>query len=126
MIEVQTMPINTTNINEMPLSVMTSWWLKFGIFIDRYYFPIMNFGVVKVPQLFIMMIAIRIALMFHTNARLLSKTLVSGVSARKNLTLHGVGLGTTKIIFEEGTQKSLELRVLKFSVRKGSGPRFFS
>uniref|UniRef100_A0AC34FJJ2 Gustatory receptor n=1 Tax=Panagrolaimus sp. ES5 TaxID=591445 RepID=A0AC34FJJ2_9BILA len=33
----------------------------------------MNFGVVKVPQLFIMMIALRIAIMFRINANILSK-----------------------------------------------------
>uniref|UniRef100_A0AC35FWZ0 Uncharacterized protein n=1 Tax=Panagrolaimus sp. PS1159 TaxID=55785 RepID=A0AC35FWZ0_9BILA len=35
----------------------------------------MNFGVVKVPQLFIMMISIRVALMFRINATILSKAL---------------------------------------------------
>uniref|UniRef100_A0A914Y9W1 Gustatory receptor n=1 Tax=Panagrolaimus superbus TaxID=310955 RepID=A0A914Y9W1_9BILA len=66
-------PSNITNMNEMPISQMTSISHQIFIFIDRYYFPIMNFGVVKVPQLFIMMIALRIAIMFRMNANILSK-----------------------------------------------------
>ena len=64
---------NITNMNEKPISQMSSLSHQIAVFIDRYYFPIMNFGVVKVPQLFIMMIALRIAIMFRINAKILSK-----------------------------------------------------
>uniref|UniRef100_A0AC35FIJ5 Gustatory receptor n=1 Tax=Panagrolaimus sp. PS1159 TaxID=55785 RepID=A0AC35FIJ5_9BILA len=59
-----------------PLGHMPSTWDKIVVFLDRYYFPLINFGVVKVPQLFIMMIAIRIAVMFRENKKILQKTTV--------------------------------------------------
>lgn len=55
---------------------MSSWCNIIIVFIDRYYFPIINFGVVKVPQLFIMMISIRVTVMFRKNRKTLQKTAV--------------------------------------------------
>uniref|UniRef100_A0A914YPS6 Gustatory receptor n=1 Tax=Panagrolaimus superbus TaxID=310955 RepID=A0A914YPS6_9BILA len=73
---------NTENLNgfselhQTPLGHISSTSDKIIVFLDRYYFPLINFGVVKVPQLFIMMIAIRIAVMFRENKKILQKTAV--------------------------------------------------
>uniref|UniRef100_A0AC34GQR3 Gustatory receptor n=1 Tax=Panagrolaimus sp. ES5 TaxID=591445 RepID=A0AC34GQR3_9BILA len=75
-------PNNTKNangfseLNKTPLGHMESTFDKIIVFLDRYYFPLIHFGVVKVPQLFIMMIAIRIAIMFRENKKILQKTAV--------------------------------------------------
>ena len=41
---------NSTDILQQPLKEMTNVPDQIMIFVDRYYFPIINFGVVKVPQ----------------------------------------------------------------------------
>uniref|UniRef100_A0AC34QSV6 Gustatory receptor n=1 Tax=Panagrolaimus sp. JU765 TaxID=591449 RepID=A0AC34QSV6_9BILA len=56
---------NTTHITMMPLKELDHVTEQASVFIDRYYFPIINFGVVKIPQLFIMMIALRITIIFR-------------------------------------------------------------
>uniref|UniRef100_A0A7E4V686 Gustatory receptor n=1 Tax=Panagrellus redivivus TaxID=6233 RepID=A0A7E4V686_PANRE len=63
---------NETEIVKIPLYAITSNFDKILVFLDRYYFPIIQFGVVKIPQLIIMMISIRIAAMFQIEARQLA------------------------------------------------------
>ncbi|KAE9554044.1 hypothetical protein FO519_002740 [Halicephalobus sp. NKZ332] len=63
---------NSSNILDKPLKDMESIPDQIMIAVDRYYFPIINFGVVKIPQLFIMMISIRIALMFRISTSTLT------------------------------------------------------
>lgn len=41
---------NSTDILQKPLKDMTSVLDQITVFIDRYYFPIINFGVIKIPQ----------------------------------------------------------------------------
>uniref|UniRef100_A0AC34QTB0 Uncharacterized protein n=1 Tax=Panagrolaimus sp. JU765 TaxID=591449 RepID=A0AC34QTB0_9BILA len=41
---------NTTHITMMPLKALDHVTEQASVFIDRYYFPIINFGVVKIPQ----------------------------------------------------------------------------
>ncbi|KAE9554034.1 hypothetical protein FO519_002730 [Halicephalobus sp. NKZ332] len=64
---------NSTDILQKPLKDMESIPDQIMIAVDRYYFPIINFGVVKIPQLFIMMISIKIALMFRISAFTLTR-----------------------------------------------------
>uniref|UniRef100_A0A7E4VRZ1 G_PROTEIN_RECEP_F1_2 domain-containing protein n=1 Tax=Panagrellus redivivus TaxID=6233 RepID=A0A7E4VRZ1_PANRE len=71
---------NETEIVNMPLCQIPSHFDKVVVFFDRYYFPIIQFGVVKLPQLIIMMISIRIAAMFQIETKQLRNSIPTKAS----------------------------------------------